>query len=449
MRRLLILLLCLLPLVSSAQSFSGSSQVRLNQLAPSGATEDQIIKFDGTKWVPATPSSTGLSLTGGTLTGALSFSGTNHSGLRFNNLTTAQRDALSGNAAGMAVWNTTTSRLSIHDGSAWTSGFVRLNGDTMTGALTNATNGAVSAPVVSLTGSTFAGGTATTTKPTLLIEPTGTTSTGWSTSGTLIGANAATGFVGRLIDLQLAGVSRFSVTSAGVLSLGGNFNLNAFSAANDLSFGTSTNTILTMYAATSSEQLRLKVGTLFGWSPSSTDGLLDMILTRASAANLQLGINAATGTPVAQTLKAPNGTAGQTNQPGGNLTISSGLSTGNGAASVILASSANSAGSTTLNTAVTRLIANASGIAIGANGTPTPTIKHGTATLTAGTVTVSDADVVAGSRIFVNRQTDGGTCGDSYSITRSAGVSFTITSKTASATVTGDTSTVSYLLINP
>ena len=85
----------------------------------------------------------------------------------------------------------------------------------------------------------------------------------------------------------------------------------------------------------------------------------------------------------------------------------------------------------------------------GTNGTGIATLKHGTATLTAGTVTVSDSNVAAGSRIFINRQTDGGTVGDSYSITRSAGVSFTITSKTANATVTGDTSTVSYMLINP
>jgi len=172
-------------------------------------------------------------------------------------------------------------------------------------------------------------------------------------------------------------------------------------------------------------------------------------LLSAGAAQFQMGSNATSGTPVLQTLKGPNGTAGQTNQAGGTLTLSSGLSTGSGAASVILATSGNVAASTTLNSAVTRLTANASGIAIGANGTASATIKHGTATLTAGTVTVSDADTLTTSRIFINRQTDGGTIGDSYSITRSAGTSFTITSKTANATVTGDTSTVSYLIINP
>jgi len=88
-------------------------------------------------------------------------------------------------------------------------------------------------------------------------------------------------------------------------------------------------------------------------------------------------------------------------------------------------------------------------LTVGSAGTATATVKHGAATLVAGTVTVSDSDILTTSRIFINRQTDGGTLGDSYSITRSAGVSFTITSKTANATATGDTSTVSYLIVNP
>lgn len=88
-------------------------------------------------------------------------------------------------------------------------------------------------------------------------------------------------------------------------------------------------------------------------------------------------------------------------------------------------------------------------LTVGSQGTATATVKHGAATLVAGTVTVSDSNILTTSRIFINRQTDGGTLGDSYSITRSAGVSFTITSKTANATATGDTSTVSYLIVNP
>ena len=73
-------------------------------------------------------------------------------------------------------------------------------------------NGAASAPPGAFTGTWFTGGTATTTKPQVVIEPTGTTSTAWSTSGTGFGVNAASGFAGRLLDLQLNGTSNFAVS---------------------------------------------------------------------------------------------------------------------------------------------------------------------------------------------------------------------------------------------
>jgi hypothetical protein len=86
--------------------------------------------------------------------------------------------------------------------------------DGATGAVTlarliAAANGAASTPPMALTGTWFTGGTSTTTKPALLIEPTGTTSTAWSTSGTGLGVNAPSGFAGNLLDLQVNGASRF------------------------------------------------------------------------------------------------------------------------------------------------------------------------------------------------------------------------------------------------
>lgn len=80
--------------------------------------------------------------------------------------------------------------------------------------------GAANAAPVTVTGSWFSGGTATTTKPQVLVEPTGTTSTGWSTSGTGLGINAASGFTGNLVDAQLAGTSKFKVSSAGDATMG-------------------------------------------------------------------------------------------------------------------------------------------------------------------------------------------------------------------------------------
>ena len=102
-----------------------------------------------------------------------------------------------------------------------------------------------------------------------------------------------------------------------------------------------------------------------------------------------------------------------------------------------------------------KVIVNGTGMAVGTTGTPHSKIKSGTATLVAGTVTVSDSDVVdtgtasTSSRILVTRMNDGGTVGDSYSITRSNGASFTITAKYNGSTQTADTSTVSYLILNP
>jgi len=89
-----------------------------------------------------------------------------------------------------------------------------------TGEINISLAGAASTPPVSFTGSWFTGGTSTTTKPQLLIEPTGTTSTAWSTDGTGLGVNAASGFSGRLLDLQTNGTSRMVVRGDGKLGIG-------------------------------------------------------------------------------------------------------------------------------------------------------------------------------------------------------------------------------------
>lgn len=77
-------------------------------------------------------------------------------------------------------------------------------------------NSIVSTPMFTAVGTWFTGGTVTTTKPHILIEPTGTTSTGWSTSGTGLAVNSASGFTGNLIDLQKNGTSEFSVSHDGI-----------------------------------------------------------------------------------------------------------------------------------------------------------------------------------------------------------------------------------------
>jgi len=93
---------------------------------------------------------------------------------------------------------------------------------TWTGAHTFSKNGALSLPTFSVTGTPITGGTATTTKPLALIETAGATSTAWSTSGTMLGLNAPSGFSGRPIDVQVNGISALNLTAAGSLTAAGN-----------------------------------------------------------------------------------------------------------------------------------------------------------------------------------------------------------------------------------
>lgn len=70
--------------------------------------------------------------------------------------------------------------------------------------------------------------------------------------------------------------------------------------------------------------------------------------------------------------------------------------------------------------------------------------KQGTAVLVGGTVTVSNTSVTANSRIFLTSQVDGGTPDSVRISARSAGTSFTITSKSGT-----DTSTIAYEIFEP
>ena len=141
-----------------------SGSLSLSRLAQTSATSGQVIAWNGTAWAPADASASGATLATNTFTGLQQFSGTTHAGLRLNNLTTVQRDALTG-SAGMVIWNTTDGRMQLHNGTAWTSGMVRLSGDTMTGDLaapniTSTTKHLVSVttrPQIALVGSTTTG----------------------------------------------------------------------------------------------------------------------------------------------------------------------------------------------------------------------------------------------------------------------------------------------------
>ena len=182
--------------------------------------------------------------------------------------------------------------------------------NTFTLANTFSANGALSAPAVSFTGTPITGGTATTTKPMVLIETAGATSAAWHTSGTMLGVNAPSGFAGDIFSVNLNGYQYAWVTSGGVLRIlqGGYY----------------------------------QIGT-------------DTTLSRKAAANLQLGASDAAA-PVAQTLSVQSVVAGTSNTAGATYTriTSLGTGTGGGGDDVLKQGITGSSG-TTQNTAGTRM----------------------------------------------------------------------------------------------
>jgi hypothetical protein len=165
--------------------------------------------------------------------------------------------ALVGGTNGQVVYNAAGAQAGI---STLTTDGTNL---TLAGRLTNTFTSLADAPAKLLSGTWFTGGTASTTKPHFLIEPAGTTSTAWSTLGTGLGVNAPSGFAGNLLDLQLNGVSSFSVTRQGAVNWNGVLN----AANTEVSLSVSGSNRARFY--TSSFRFRSPDITHFGWA---TDG---------------------------------------------------------------------------------------------------------------------------------------------------------------------------------
>lgn len=146
-------------------------------------------------------------------------------------------------------------------------------GGTMTGSLVNSTNGAASTPALSLTGTPFTGGSATTTKPLALLETTGATSNEWSTSGTMLGLNAPSGFSGNLLDVQINGARRGRVTSSGAYILtdsgGRDYDISPYSVFGIKFGGTITATMAV--ATRDGNAVYFGRDTAIGWTTSAND----------------------------------------------------------------------------------------------------------------------------------------------------------------------------------
>jgi hypothetical protein len=165
-----------------------------------------------------------------------------------------------------------------------------------TGNITLSLNGAASTPPLDVTGTWFTGGTSTTTKPQVLIEPTGATSTAWSTSGTGLGVNAASGFAGNLLDLQVNGTTKASFTTAGDLKA----PRIRFNGANnwDTSYSGTTTSLNATVANTTTYHtngsvFRFTSALGLGWSSGNPTGTSEDLVIRRDAANTLAQRNAA------------------------------------------------------------------------------------------------------------------------------------------------------------
>lgn len=215
----------------------------------------------------------------------------------------------------------------------------------MTGALNNSTNGAASTPAVKLTGTPFSGGTGTTTKPLFLIEPTGTTSNAWKTSGTMLGVNLPTGFTGEGLDIQINGSSKLRANPVqGFKAIG--LASNSGFLCRDVG-DTTTYTQLD-----SSGGLLMSSNHMIGWNNafSAGNGRL-MLSAQASVSNvLTLGSWTGSGTPAAVRIAGQFGSG--TNITGGDLNLGTqGTGTGTGGRINLQTHAAGSSG-TTLGTLV-------------------------------------------------------------------------------------------------
>lgn len=268
----------------------------------------------------------------------------------------------------VTLWNGTTGKL-IKDSAVFITGggTVALGGFTLTVPATGtaalrgvantfsaanifSVNGAASTPALALTGTPFTGGTATTTKPLFSIEPTGTTSTGWSTSGTMLGVNAASGFTGRLADFQINGVTKANIGIEGSLNLAIGAAVNIGSTNYGLeSNGTSytalrVNGTAVMGGHSSAGGFNAVLSSwIFGFSPAINTTAPDAHWSRRGAAAIQQGSSSAT--PITQTFGGANGSG--TNITGGTLNIGTqGTGTGVGGRINLQHHAAGSSGST-------------------------------------------------------------------------------------------------------
>lgn len=226
-----------------------------------------------------------------------------------------------------------------------------LGANTFTGAQTNSTAGAASAPAVVVSGAPYAAGSATTNFPLFYInEAAATASTTLSTSGTSFGINKDS-TSGNLMDLMVDGTSKFKVlaTSGALTISGGGLDVTANSGG------------LVMRGTTP----KITYNNYFSMQATAAGVATFSHDTTTSAMKIQIVPDQAT-VPAA-TITGGNSRSGtDSNTVGGALNIISGLGTGNAATTatvVNIQTPTAVASGTGAQTATTRLAVNSVAVA--------------------------------------------------------------------------------------
>lgn len=140
-----------------------------------------------------------------------------------SNATTLPSSFLSSSLSSAALASLTATDATLTFSGSFNGNTARTVGLNLGNADTWTVNGALSTPAVTYSGTYITGGTATTTVPYMLFQPTGTSgATTWSTSGTILGMNANSGFAGSLLNLLVNNSSKFNVDNAGGVTASGN-----------------------------------------------------------------------------------------------------------------------------------------------------------------------------------------------------------------------------------
>lgn len=185
---------------------------------------------------------------------------------------------------------------------------------TLAGRLINSYTSVASSPAKVFTGTWFTGGTATTTKPHFLIEPTETTSTAWSTSGTGLGVNATSGFAGNLLDLQVNGTRQANVASNGDCRFG-TFGVQAYASGFIVTTNTAGN-VYSGYWGADKLQVSPSAGISWGGTQGYDGSTLSLFRDAANTLAQRNGTNA-------QTFRVYNTYTSSTNYELGKLEWSS------------------------------------------------------------------------------------------------------------------------------